>query len=73
MLAGWCPRKEVGALNAAENVIVVGNEAWRLGILPEVGAALAFGQIRDDDGWVDLLRPTSAEDRVNVNLCASYP
>jgi aldose 1-epimerase len=60
-------------MSAIENIVVVGNGTWRVGILPEVGASLTFGQIADDDGWVDLLRPTPPEDRVNVNLCSSYP
>jgi aldose 1-epimerase len=57
---------------AANNVLVLGSERWRIGVLPEVGASLAFGQIADDDGWVDLLRPTPVEARSQSLDCSSY-
>ncbi|MDR1427985.1 MAG: hypothetical protein LBJ08_09580 [Bifidobacteriaceae bacterium] len=57
---------------AANNVLVLGSEHWRIGVLPEVGASLAFGQIADDDGWVDLLRPTPTAERAQPMGCSSY-
>ncbi|MDR1151228.1 MAG: hypothetical protein LBK72_01910 [Bifidobacteriaceae bacterium] len=57
---------------AANNVLVLGSERWRIGVLPDVGASLAFGQIADDDGWVDLLRPTPIEARAQSMDCSSY-
>ncbi|MDR0504546.1 MAG: hypothetical protein LBG70_01890 [Bifidobacteriaceae bacterium] len=59
-------------MSAANNLLTLGSEHWRLGVLPEVGASLAFGQIADDDGWVDLLRPTPFERRGLAKQCSSY-
>jgi aldose 1-epimerase len=59
-------------MSARNNVLVLGSEQWRIGVLPEVGASLAFGQIADDDGWVDLLRPTPTAARAQSMDCSSY-
>ena len=53
-------------------LIVLENEAWRVGVLPGTGASLAFGQIRHRDGWLDLLRATPVEDYRNAENCASF-
>jgi aldose 1-epimerase len=57
---------------AAGNLLVLGSQRWRIGVLPEVGGSLAFGQIADDDGWVDLLRPTPPQSRAQSLDCSSY-
>jgi aldose 1-epimerase len=57
---------------AANNVLVLGSEQWRIGVMPGVGASLAFGQIADDDGWADLLRPTPSQARAQPMDCSSY-
>lgn len=49
------------------------NENWQVGVLPETGGALAFGRVRYDGGWLDVLRPTAPEDYDKVSLCASFP
>jgi aldose 1-epimerase len=59
-------------VSAANNVLVLGSEHWRIGVLPDVGGSLAFGQIADEDGWADLLRPTPTERRAQSMDCASY-
>jgi aldose 1-epimerase len=59
-------------MSAANNVLTLGSEHWRVGVLPEVGASLAFGQIADEDGWVDFLRPTAPDKRGQAPECSSY-
>jgi aldose 1-epimerase len=59
-------------MSAVNNVLVLGSERWRIGVLPEVGGSLAFGQIADEDGWADLLRPTPTERRAQPMEGASY-
>lgn len=54
-------------------VHVLHNEHWRVGILPETGASIAFGQIRHGGEWVDFLRPTPQDEWMDVNATASYP
>lgn len=54
------------------DVEVIANDHWRLGVLPGTGAALAFGQVRRGEDWLDLLRVTP-EDRYGVSDdCASF-
>ena len=57
---------------ARPEVLTVGNDHWRLGVLPGTGASLAFGQVRLGDRWVDLLRPTRPEGLRRYPWCASY-
>ncbi|HET9519266.1 MAG TPA: hypothetical protein VFO77_16200 [Actinoplanes sp.] len=52
---------------------VLCNDHWRAGVLPGTGASVAFGQIRHDDEWVDLLRPTAADELADVEATASFP
>jgi aldose 1-epimerase len=54
------------------DVHVLQNGTWRVGILPDTGGSLAFGQIEDDGAWVDLLRPTPADHYWSVDQCASF-
>jgi aldose 1-epimerase len=46
---------------------------WQVGILPETGASLAFGRVRDGDRWLDVLRPTPFTCLDNPESCASFP
>ena len=48
------------------------NDFWQVGILPETGASVAFGRVRKDDAWVDVLRPTDPADYDNASKCASF-
>ncbi len=48
------------------------NEDWQVGILPETGGSVAYGRVRSAEGWVDLLRPTPAEDYHRSGACASF-
>lgn len=60
----------------------IGNEHWRIGVLPGTGASLAFGQVRlpgrarpaggADADWYDLLRPTPTAALDDPTRCASY-
>ncbi len=34
------------------------NDHWHAGVLPEIGGSIAFGQIRHNGVWVDVIRPT---------------
>jgi len=54
-------------------VHVLENAHWRVGILPETGASIAFGQVRHDGGWADFLRPSPQAEGTDVNATASYP
>ena len=48
------------------------NEHWQVGILPETGASIAFGRVRRDGRWVDVMRPTDPADYDNPSKCASF-
>ncbi len=48
------------------------NERWQVGILPETGSSIAYGRVKVDDGWSDVLRPTSESDYGNASLCSSF-
>jgi aldose 1-epimerase len=54
------------------DVVVLENERWRVGIVPETGASVAFGQVRIDGEWRDVLRPTPAESLRHHADCSSY-
>lgn len=41
-------------------------------MLPATGGSLAFGQIRHDDGWVDLFRGTPSDRYTDAEQCASF-
>jgi len=53
-------------------VITLENEVWRVGVVPEAGASLTFGQIAGDGVWHDLLRPTPAALTGVPDECSSY-
>jgi aldose 1-epimerase len=53
--------------------LVIVNGHWRVGLLPENGGCVAFGQARIGDTWVDVLRPTPP-DRLGERWdTASFP
>ncbi len=53
-------------------MITIQNKYWQIGILPETGASIAFGRIRHDDTWVDVMRPTPEKDWSNSSNCSSF-
>jgi aldose 1-epimerase len=48
------------------------NEFWQVGILPTVGASIAFGRVRQNGGWQDVLRPTAEQDYGNSSKASSF-
>ena len=48
------------------------NETWQVGILPETGSSTAFGRVRHEGAWLDVMRPTAESDYGNSSLCASF-
>jgi aldose 1-epimerase len=56
-------------MSTPDDVLVLANDRWRVGVRPSVGAVVAFGQIHSNGGWVDLLAPTPFLGRAN----ASFP
>ena len=48
------------------------NEIWQVGILPETGSSTAFGRVRRNGQWIDVMRPTAESDYGNASLCASF-
>ncbi|MDR0945838.1 MAG: hypothetical protein LBM66_06735 [Bifidobacteriaceae bacterium] len=59
-------------MSPSTDVLVLGSEHWRIGVMPGIGASLAFGQISDGDGWTDLLRPTAEAARTDPMTCSCY-
>lgn len=56
-----------------DGVLAVRSAGWALGVLPGTGASLAYGRVRIDGRWVDLLRPTRPEALTSWERCASFP
>lgn len=48
------------------------NKHWQIGILPETGASIAFGRIRYNGIWLDILRPTAPANYGNPSKCSSF-
>jgi len=48
------------------------NEHWQVGILPETGASIAFGRVRKNGAWIDVLRPTPESAYGNSSNCSSF-
>ena len=57
---------------AQVKVATIANDHWRVGVLPETGGSLAFGQVRVAGVWRDVLRPTAQGDLRTATQCASY-
>jgi aldose 1-epimerase len=55
------------------STVVIENDQWRVGLVPESGGSVVFGQVRMGDTWVDVLRPTPEEDLGTAPATASYP
>jgi aldose 1-epimerase len=51
---------------------VIENQFWQIGILPTTGASMAFGKIRANGVWTDILRPTAEADFDNPSRCSSF-
>lgn len=52
--------------------VVLQNDVWQVGILPETGASIAFGRVQHGGEWVDVMRPTAPADYGNSSECASF-
>ena len=48
------------------------NDYWQVGVLPETGSSTAFGRVRRNGAWIDVMRPTAESDYGNASLCASF-
>ena len=48
------------------------NDFWQVGVLPGVGASLAYGRVRLGDEWVHVLRPTDAADYRNASATSAF-
>ncbi len=53
-------------------MITLQNDYWQAGILPETGASIAFGRVKHDDIWVDVMRPTPESEYGNSSNCSSF-
>jgi aldose 1-epimerase len=51
---------------------ILHDDYWQVGILPETGGSIAFGRIRIDGEWQDVMRPTAEADYGNASACASF-
>lgn len=56
----------------ADQLQVIENEFWQVGILPDTGASLAFARVRRNGEWLDILRPTPQADYGNSSKCSSF-
>lgn len=48
------------------------NSFWQVGALPGVGASIAYGRARLEDGWVQVLRPTDAADYTDASASSAF-
>lgn len=53
-------------------VLVLENDFWQIGILPQTGGSIAFGRIKHENAWYDVMRPTHETDYTNASKCASF-
>lgn len=53
-------------------VHILQNTTWRVGVLPETAASLAFAQIHYQGEWHDFMRPTPHDQQHEPLNCASY-
>src|SRR5512138_326062 len=56
----------------AQQLHTLQNDHWQVGILPGTGASIAYGRVRHNSDWVDVLRPTDEADYDNPSKCASF-
>jgi len=52
--------------------LVIENDVWQVGILPQTGMSTAFGRIKLKGAWVDFMRPTPKESYGRASDCASF-
>ncbi len=50
-----------------QDLRLIKNDFWQVGVLPQTGASIAFGQIYLNGQWLDFMRPTAVE---NYNLAS---
>jgi len=62
----------VGGVSDLE-MITLTNDHWRVGLVPENGGSVAFGQARIDGNWIDVLRPTPKDRLGQWWDVASFP
>ncbi len=48
------------------------NKHWQVGILPQIGASIAYGRVRYRGIWLDVMRPTAESDYHNPSLSSSF-
>ena len=48
------------------------NKHWQVGILPQTGASIAFGRVRYEGIWLDVMRPTRKADYGNASLSSCF-
>jgi aldose 1-epimerase len=53
-------------------VHILQNAFWRVGILPETGASIAFGQFLLEGEWQDIFRPTPPNQYHNPSATSSF-
>jgi aldose 1-epimerase len=53
-------------------LLVLENDFWQVGILPQTGGSIAFGRVKHDGVWHDIMRPTHETDYTNSSKCASF-
>lgn len=53
-------------------LLVLENEFWQIGILPQTGGSIAFGRTQHEGAWYDVFRPTHETDYTNSGKCASF-
>lgn len=54
-------------------IVTIENDRWQIGFVPSSGGSIAFGKVRIDGAWHDLLRPTPPESLTRASETASYP
>ena len=48
------------------------NDYWQVGVLPGIGASLAYGRVRLEDRWAHVLRPTDVADFRNASATSAF-
>ncbi len=56
----------------SDQLQVIKNNSWQVGILPHAGGSIAYGRIKRNGQWVDFMRPTSESSYNDPSACASY-
>ncbi len=53
-------------------MLILDNGTWRVGLLPDLGGSIAYGQVRLGETWVDAMRPTP-DNPGRAGDAASFP